>query len=78
MKVLPSEETVENEILPRYNLLVLASEDFESVISTLEKGGKNTTELNKILSAIKSRLAGKSEWEHSITIYRPLQVRKNF
>ena len=56
MKVLPSEKTVQNEILPRYNLLVLASDDFENVISTLDKAGKNTTELSKILDAIKSRL----------------------
>jgi len=56
MKVLPSQETIEKEIIPRYNLLVLASDDFENVISTLDKAGKNTTELSKILSAIKSRL----------------------
>jgi hypothetical protein len=56
MKVIPSEETVQKEILPRYELLLLTVADFESAVSTLKEAGKDTTELSKILGAIKSRL----------------------
>lgn len=56
MRVLPSTETIENTIIPKYENFSSVIADFEVTINNFEAQGKNVTELRGLLDAIKLKL----------------------
>lgn len=56
IKVLPSEETVEIDIIPLYQKLLSTLEELEINITRLEGKGINTTDIRSLLDRIKDKL----------------------
>ncbi len=56
LKVLPTNETVETEILPSYSRYLSVLQELENNITELKNKGANTTSLENSLASIKSKL----------------------
>ena len=56
LKVLPSAETVQNTIIPRYDGVKTMLEELEKNVTELKAAGVNTTEIEALLAGIKEKM----------------------
>ena len=56
LKVLPSNDTIENDIIPKYNTYLDILKSLENNITELKNSGADTSTLDEILSNIKEKL----------------------